>query len=270
MYKRYVGIGVIVLGLVVGAVWGFVITAGNRTLAKDTLAKEVFVPGSMTNAKIEKLKAELEQTKEYEKAYGCVENTVGNEKILCGVSKERVDRVYDQLMWEIKNSQKRGDDQMAKVKAAIRAIKEDPLLEVDFNSNFANPFTEKNQKRIESYKDTKGFEYWVDPTNNSIVQFGPGGNSKVTFRENPKLSQKQLRDRVEKYLEKNIQDFASVQKTYVFETGSKGDAADMTYAFRWNAPAPVNGEDMAPFVQVVVSSAGDIKSFSDTRSLYNN
>jgi hypothetical protein len=70
---------------------------------------------------------------------------------------------------------------------------------------------------------------------------------------------KVLRIKAEKYLEKHVSDFAEVKKTYILEQGGKGDPkGDSMYAFRWNAPAKVNDEDMLPYVMVRLTPSGKL------------
>jgi hypothetical protein len=266
--QSYIAMLMAVLVLLGGAIWGVVITTGRATEAKDQ-SQTAFVPGPETNEKIEKLKGELEKTAEYEKVHGCVKkDELGNE-VFCGTSKDKVKKLNDELMGEFRKQQMRNPEEVEKVKKNIRDLKEDQLLEIAFEGSFTNPFAEKTARKVESYRDTKGFEYWVDKSNNKVVQYGPGPNSFIKFSEKKTLTDAQLKDKAEKYLVKHISDFDQVKKSYVFETGSKGDLnGTSTYAFRWNAPTTINGEELMPFVQIVLSPSGEIKSFTDTRSLY--
>ncbi len=263
--KKYISFAVIMLGLIAGGIWGVFMTIGRDSTAAQPTA---FVAGSETNEKIEKLRTELEKTAEYEVAYGCTENDQFGEIVLCGKSKEKVDKLHDELINEFRKHQIRSPKEVEVVKKNIRSLRSDETLELTFQGTFSNLYAEKSKKKTEDYRDNKGFEYMVDISTNKVIQYGPGGNSRIEFSNTPRLSMKQLQDKAEKYLAKNIPDFDQVKKTFKSESGSKGDENSTSFAFRWNAPAKVNGEDMLPFVQVVMSAGGDIMSFNDTRSLY--
>jgi hypothetical protein len=161
---------------------------------------------------------------------------------------------------------KRNDQEIEKVKKHAREVTENTALELEYTGTFNSPYTEKKPKRVEYYKDTNNNQYVVDPTTNKIIDFTDERINEAPVKD---LNTKSLRARAEAYLAKHVPDFAEVKKSFVFEEGAKGDPrGDSLYAFRWNAPALVNGEDMLPFVMVKLSPSGKIIGFSDTRSLY--
>lgn len=270
MSKKHLGVVVVIIVLFSGAMTGLIISIGQNAGAKDTGG--TIVPGAKTSARIEELKSEIDKTAQYEFAYGCTQTNEFGQKVFCGKSKDRLEALNKELEKEVRKQTIRSDSEVAIIKSKIRTFRGDSSLEAEYESNFSSPFNEKRAKRIESYRDQKGFEYWIDPETNSIVQFGPAGNSNISFDNSARLSKSDLKKRAEEYLDKHVADFSEVKKKYMEEVGSKGltngSGSENSFAFRWNAPA--GNEDMAPFVQVVLSSAGEVMSFTDTRSLYVN
>ena len=96
---------------------------------------------------------------------------------------------------------------------------------------------------------------------------GPGPDSKIQFASAPRLSADELRSKAEGFLEQKVEGFDQIKTSYSSREMSK--PGNMSYAFRWEAKSVPQGEEMVPFVQVVLSPAGDVMSFNDTRSLYS-
>lgn len=265
MAKKYLigaGITSVVIGLVIGAVIGFGSTKGSVTSAETPS-----VPGAHTNERIEALRAELDSVAQYESAYGCMTFGKNKQPEFCGESKARVDALHDQLVAELHKLEQRSPEAVAEVTAKIRELAGKPSLNVTFEGTSANPYTNA-VKRIEQYRDEQGFEYWVNPTNNAVVQFGPGSDKPIRFAEKGDLSVAELQQKAEAYLAQHVADFGKVKADYDFRQMSK--PGNVSYAFRWEAKSKPEGEDMKPFVQVVLSPIGEVMSFNDVRSLYSN
>ncbi|MDQ3014620.1 MAG: hypothetical protein M3Q73_02040 [bacterium] len=266
--QQWLAMVMAVLVVLGGAIWGVVLTTGSPSLAKsDVPGQEVFVPGPKVSARLQDLSQQMEKTAQYELAYGCTEDhPITKEKILCGESVVKMKKIEDEYNKEYIKINKRSDQEIAKVKAHARQVTENPSLELEFTGTFNSPYTEKKPKRVEYYRDSNGSEYTVDPTTNKVVEF-----TDTTAVEQPvkNLNVAALKEKVEKYLYKNISDFDQVKKTFIYEEGGKGDpAGDAMYAFRWNAPSRINGEDVPPYIMVRVTPSGKLIGFSDTRSLY--
>lgn len=222
------------------------------------------VAGHPTNPTIEALKAELERATQEELTKGCVErDSRTGQPVLCGSSKERVEAIHARLVEETLKAEQREPEAVARVIARIRAMREDPSLEVSFQGTSGNPYL-ATSRRMEIYQDSRGMMYFVDPATDEVFQFGPGPNSKVEFCLSPKLGVDELRQRAESFLGKNIPDFQQIQKDWVYSESAKGGTS---YLFRWEAPAASAGEEVQPFVQVVLSPCGEIMSFNSTHNL---
>ena len=263
--KNYlIGAGILAVaaGLAIGIAGGF--QAGKASPAS---AATQTVPGPLTNEKIETLKADLDKVAQYELAYGCTKTDEFGRKEFCGESKQKVDALHDQLAAEVRELQERDPASVSAVVSNIWELAGDSNLAVEFNSSAANPYTVDNQVRIEQYRDSKGFVYLVNPTTNKVVQMGPGPDSKIQFAVTPRLSTDDLRSKAEAFLEEKVEGFDQLKAIYSSREMSK--PGNVSYAFRWEAKSVPKGEEMAPFVQVVLSPAGDVMSFNDTRSLYS-
>lgn len=265
MKKNY-GIVVFVVAILLGGMYGVMLTVGKSTTAAQPA---VFVPGQETNEKIEALKSQINKTAEYEKVYGCLEKDQnGNGPFWCGKSKTKMDALESELTAEIQKHQIRTPEIVAIVTANIREIAENPNLQVTFGGKFSNPYAEKTGKKVEHYGDSHNNVYSVDISTNRVVEFT---DQTVNYNESVEntLTKIALKARAEAYLAQHVSDFAEVKKTYVYNDFAKGDTkSDSVYFFRWDAPSKVNGEDMLPFVMVKLSPSGNLVGFSDTRSLY--
>lgn len=259
----------VAIGLAIGVVSGFTASKGEITQAQTV---PVRVSGSYTNERIESLKAEMDSVAQYEKAYGCTEiNKYGNTEF-CDNSKIRVDTLHQQLVDELHKQElsMRSPEAIDAVKARIKSFAGDSSEEITFEGTSGNPYTSTTAKRIEHWLDSKGFDYWVDIETNQIVQFAPAPNSKIAFeRDGSKsLGADALRRKAEEFLSKNVADFNQVKADYKFRQTSK--PGSVSHAFRWESPSKPEGEEMSPFVQVVLSPIGEVMSFNDTRILYSN
>lgn len=220
-----------------------------------------------TNPTVEALKAELERVTQEELTTGCVEwDPRLEQRILCGESQARVDAVHQRLIEEIRKLEQREPEAMAAAIANIRALAEDSSLEVTFNGTSVNPYTTAH-RRMEDYRDSRGMEYFVDPTTNAVFQFGPGPNSQVPYHASPRLSLDELGQKAEAFLTEHVPNFAQIKETFVYQEHSKGGRA---FVFRWEAPTKPAGEEMVPFVQVVLSPRGEVMSFNNTPILYSD
>lgn len=259
----------IVFGLALGVTSGFTFSQGSPVSAQVQPDNSA-VPGPHTNAAIESIRAELDSVTQYESAYGCLTFGRGGQSEFCGASKERIGTLESKLTEEVHKLElsDRSSEALAQVRSNIESLAE-RKADVTFEGTSANPYTNA-VKRIEQWQDDKGFLYIVNPTNNAVVQFGPGPGSKIPFeRDGSKsLPQSELKAMAEEYLSKHVADFDSVKANFSSRQMSK--PGSVSYAFRWEAKSKPQGEDVTPFVQIVLSPVGEVMSFNDVRSLYSN
>ncbi|MFL6388914.1 MAG: hypothetical protein ACJ71U_15640 [Terriglobales bacterium] len=261
------GILIVVVGLI-GVASGFSSKEAGVSMAQS-LTTNPTIDAPPTNALIEGIKAELDQTTQYELTHGCLATGQNGHSEFCGASKERVGALQNQLTEEIHKQELAGrsTEAIAQVKKNIQTLAEREATVV-FMGTSANPYT-NIAKRIEHWQDDKGFLYLVNPENNQIVQFGPGPGSQIAFERDggKSLNIKELQQTAEAYLSRHIADFDQVKTNFSFRQMSK--PGNVSHAFRWEATTTPAGEDRPPFVQVVLSPAGEPMSFNDTRSLYS-
>ena len=122
------------------------------------------VVGYSANPTLEALKAELERVTQEELAKGCVRwDSTTNQQVPCGSSKERVEAIHARLVEETLKAEQREPEAVARVSARIRALREDPSLEVFFQGTSANPYL-ATSRRMEIYQDD-----WRQPGGSSSL-----------------------------------------------------------------------------------------------------
>ena len=156
---------------------------------------------------------------------------------------------------------------MAVVIANIKDLIENQSLQiklVDIKDNSSNG------KNVDIYRDNKGMEYMVDSATNKVVEFvfAPIPPQEAPYRMTPQISRAQQWQKVESYLTKHVSDFNQIKNNDNF-TYTESSKDNTIVAFRWDSKVKLPGGDMVPFIQVVMSPAGDVMSFNDTRSLYD-
>ncbi|MBC7228340.1 MAG: hypothetical protein H5T61_14095 [Thermoflexales bacterium] len=243
-------LGALIVGLSVGSVLKPPVSS----------ARSENAAGYPTNPTVEALKAELERVTQEELAKGCVEQDARTgQRVLWGSSRERVDAIHARLVEETLKAEQREPEAVARVVARIRSLRGDPSLEVSFQGTSGNPYL-VTSRRMEIYQDNQGMMYFVDPATDEVFQFGPGPNSRVEFCLSPQLEVDELRQRAEVFVGKNVPDFQQIREKWIYSESAKGGTS---YLFRWEAPDASAGEEMRPFVQVVLSSCGEVVSFQD-------
>jgi hypothetical protein len=112
-------------------------------------------------------------------------------------------------------------------------------------------------------------QYLVNAENNQVVEFSfePTPPQDAPYRMIPQISRTGQRQKAGAFLAKHTSDFTQIKNSgnFAYTESSKDNTIA---AFRWDSKVKLPGNDMVPFVQVVMSPAGDVMSFNDTRSLY--
>ncbi len=274
MAKRYIFavLSIVVAGLLVFGIYKELDKSKKALLAEVAEKQKVadLVPVWLkTNHEILKLQDDLDTIAELRVKNGCVADTI-DQAIECEHYNQRFNSLQAQLQDTVHRLQlaNKSPVAIATAVANIKVLAENPSLEVQFKDIQDNMYS-NNGKNVDIYGDSNGMQYLVEPATNKVVQFGPAAGPSVTvnYRMTPRLTTAQLKQKAEDYLMKHINDFTQVKNSvdFTYTTTSKDG---MAYAFRWNANIKPAREDMAPFVQVVLSPAGDVISFNDTRSLY--
>lgn len=274
MVKKYifVGFGLVVLGLIALGIYKE-LDKSKKVLSTEVAEKKeiasIIPVWLKTNPELQKIQNDLNTVAEYRAKNGCIEDAPAQSPE-CDYYNQRNNSLRAQLLDTVHRLQIEGKSPQAVTVATadIRDLAEDLLLEVKITDIQPNPYI-YNGKRVDVYSSLNGMQYLVDAATNKVVQFGPAPSPSLetTCRMTPELTHAQLKQKALTYLAKHITDFSQIKSSDNFDyTETSKD--NKAWAFRWNSKTKPEGDDMAPFVQVVLSPAGDVMSFNDTRSLY--
>lgn len=197
-------------------------------------------------------------------AQGCVEDDELGGRRLCGDSKTKIDAMHDDAMKAADAATARPPQERDAAIAAVRAFRKNDRLEVSYLSTSPNPYKDGEEK-IEIYADDKGFEYWIDPARDAVVQAGPGAGlhpSPRKARPEARIAVPELRARALSLLEAQLPGFAK-RKSSLHPLEDHKDKE--IYFFRWDDfSQPAKETEMPPFVQVALYADGELASFTDT------
>jgi len=274
MIKKYI---LIIIGLLVLvlAVFGIYkeLNKSNQSVvagvAERQMVSAVIPVWLKTNKDVLKIQDELNTLADYRAEYDCMTDEPSNVP-QCEHYNQRFDQQFAMLQDTVHrlNIENKSPKAMAAAIANIKDLAEDQSLQIHLVDIKDNPYS-NNGKNVDMYYDSKGMEYMVDAATNKVVEFvfAPTPPMESSYRMTPRLRNSQLKQIADAYLTKHISDFSQVKisSDFVYTESSKDG---LTYAYRWEAKTKPAGEDMPPFIQLVVSAAGDNMSFNDTRSLY--
>ena len=240
---------------------GVIAAAGAATTAVAARAERGTRSPSET---VRAMFADLEAAARRELAQGCTEDDGRGGKRLCGASKTKIDAMHDDAIKAADAAEARQPSARAMAVAAVRAFRKDERLEVSYLSTSPNPYKDGEEK-IEIYADDKGFEYWIDPARDAVVQAGPGAGlhpSPRKARADARLAVPELRARALALLEERLPGFAK-RKSSLHPLEDHKDKE--IYFFRWDDfSQPAKESEMPPFVQVALYADGALASYTDT------
>lgn len=172
---------------------------------------------------------------------------------------------------------------------AIREIAQDPNLSVTFKTTTWTPYLRDKSVEI-YYSDVH--QYVVDPSTNTVIQFGPRPRSAQEppppRKEGTPLSVNELETRTRSFIARNAPtvDLAELTPRHgskqtpprpASDTDKKGNplpaptgdqVKTVAFGFRWeNLSAGIPGQRMTPFIQVVLTPNGEVGSYTNTISL---
>ncbi len=263
--RHYIVIGAIILvGLLVVVLRDLHVSDNTLRLLDES--SKTFK--DMQTERIADLQKQLTIAKQEELETGCVQKDEQGQVKYCGPSKERISRLERQLADEIEKSHHPDATRLSAVTTLIRELQNDPTLQLTFETRTRSPYAE-GPSQVETYRDNKGVVYEIDLYSIQIVQFGPGPNSDIGYHTSPKLSTEQLRQRAEDFASKYVSNFDKIRTTFNLTETTKTDQSLTVSFFRWDAKEIPTGDQQKPFVQLGLSPAGDIVSFTNT-VLYHN
>jgi hypothetical protein len=134
----------------------------------------------------------------------------------------------------------------------------------EYQATFLNPYFDDGSL-IEVYADDHGYEYWIDPASDLVVQVGPGAGERAAShspRQADRLPVAELRARAVAALEANVPGFAGRKSSlHPLEDNRRREI----YFFRWDDfSGPVKDGELPPFVQVGIWADGVLASFTNT------
>jgi hypothetical protein len=135
----------------------------------------------------------------------------------------------------------------------------------DYTTLSSNPYND--QHRIELYH-AGPIVYAVDTETNTVVQYGPRslkpGESAPEFDESPALNVNQLENQaVEVVTELSSTNLADLE----LRTSIKENSTTSRYFFRWEDNTRELPGGIHPFIQIGLSPAGDVVSYTNTLGL---
>ena len=119
--------------------------------------------------------------------------------------------------------------------------------------------------QVDLYQDEEGRKFFVDPTTYIVVEmdardllvYSAGAPNSLL------LSKAELERKAEEFVRAAIPEFSSVENSLSYEAGEKVDV----YFFTWRV-ANTKNFFMPPFIQVGLTSSGDLFAFYNTLTIH--
>lgn len=158
----------------------------------------------------------------------------------------------------------RSDSQRLRAIDTIRRFRSLTGLTVRFSEIALNPYL-NGIRTMEIYEDENGYEYWVDPRNDRLIQAAPAAGqpaSAYQVRPEDRLPVAELRRIAIDTIKSNFPEFPDhVSAYHPLEDNRNREV----YFFRFDDPCrPVPESELPPFVQVGLRADGKLVSFTDT------
>ncbi len=149
-------------------------------------------------------------------------------------------------------------------KKRIRDFRDNYGLSLTYLQTSSNPYRDDGAD-IEAYADTEGYEYWINPENDILVQAGPRAGEHPTSRTvgpDERHTVPSLRAKAIAIAVAHVPEFEH-RKNALHPLEANKDKE--IYFFRWDDfSSPVAESEMPPFVQVGLFADGSLASFTDT------
>jgi len=274
MAKKYlfIGLAIIIFVLVVFGIYKELDKSKKSLVTEVAEKKEIasIIPVWLrTEPDVVKIQNELNIIADYRAKYYCTTDAPSN-VAQCEHYNQRFDQQRAELLDTIHRLQieKKSPTAIAAATAGIREMAENPSLEVKITNILSNPYIH-NGKRVDEYTATNGMKYLINAETNKVVEFAfsPTPPQEAPYRMTPQISRAQQKQKAEAFLTRHVSNFNQIKNSDNF-TYTESFKDNTITAFRWDSKEKLPGGDMVPFIQVVMSPAGDVMSFNDTRSLY--
>jgi hypothetical protein len=220
-------------------------------------------------AKIESLIDHMKAVTQDELAHGTTEELRG-ETVFSGESSEKMKALQDSTLDQINDLAARPVQDRQKAVNTIKAFATvadgNESVTVDHYETFGvNPYD--NDRPVEFYI-IGPMHYVVDVATNNVVQFGPralkDGESPQQFNELSVLNHEELRDRAQALVSELS---TTPLSTLTLKTTVKEGATTKRYFFRWEDNNQTLESGVHPFVQIGLSPAGDVVSYTNILGL---
>jgi hypothetical protein len=181
-----------------------------------------------------------------------------------GDPKERVAALHDDAIRSADALRARPEHRRGEAVRRIRAFRGNESLPLTYVGTSSNPYRD-DEADIETYVDAHGTEYWIDPSNDVLVQAGPGpGADQKARAARPETRRPvaELREIAVAVAAAQAPEFLAIRSTLHPLEDNKGREI---YFFRWDdLSRPVRETEMPPFVQVGLFADGSVASFTNT------
>lgn len=147
---------------------------------------------------------------------------------------------------------------------AIRRFRGQTRLSVHFTEVALNPYL-NGVRTMEIYEDDNGYEYWVDPRDDRLIQAAPAASQPpASYQVGPevRLPIAELRRMAIETIAANLPGFRERISTYHPLEDNRNREV---YFFRFDDPGQAVPEsELPPFVQIGLRADGQLVSFTDT------
>lgn len=195
--------------------------------------------------------------------YGCADTGIAGSKT-CRDTQDTIMKLHAQGLKDVDASRSRPSWARKTAEKRIRDFRDNGDLSLTYLQTSSNPYKDDGAD-IETYADNEGFEYWIDPENDILVQAGPRAGEHPTSRTigpDRRLPVPSLRAKAISIAVANVPAFEK-RKNALHPLEANKDKE--IYFFRWDDfSSPVAESAMPPFVQVGLFADGTLASFTDT------
>jgi hypothetical protein len=165
---------------------------------------------------------------------------------------------------DLERPDERPESERVAAMAAIRRFRDCLDLPVFFIAVAVNPYA-GDCRTMEIYEDQNGYEYWLDPGDDRLIQAAPSARQPAAphkTRPENRIPVAELRQLALSLIERNVPGFReTISRYHPLEDNRDREI----YFFRFddfNTPVPES--ELPPFVQVGLRADGRLVSFTDT------
>jgi len=160
------------------------------------------------------------------------------------------------------------NESLIRATQAAERLMDDRNIRLRFISNEPNPYDEEGERKMDIFRDERGFEYWLDSDNRTLLQAGLSEDSDSTTHQagqETRLPVTELRELAIRTAARMINGFEQRLSTlHPLEANDRR----RVYFFRWeDLSEPLAETELPPFVQFGLYPDGSIAGYTDTLSV---